>query len=258
MSADTFVTLLICGLTALGLFIAIEYRRFDKNQLAQNSVQGVQSELEAVRNELLGLKKYSEYLAPSKKALGDALGSLEVHIKREGTHVETIYPAPPAPATPAPPANAAAASPDFADLSTTLAIAKPAPPAPPPAPPSKLVVRFEATYTFGFANPPEVLEIQSGAGGIEIHIDRPALHGAPKLRPLPYAEPGATGKATPSPAQAEVVKKLPELAKTQGASSVLDESVFALLEKKLIQTLAEFLSQQAGVKQVPRISVVYH
>jgi hypothetical protein len=118
-----------------------------------------------------------------------------------------------------------------------------------------VVVRFEAQYVFGFPSPSKELEITTDNTGIAIKLDRPKLSKPPVVRPLPYAD---IGKVSTTPAHVDVVKKLPSVAEKQGAESALDETVMALLEKKLCHSLVTFLSQQPGVTLIPQISVVYH
>lgn len=259
MGNDLFITLLICGMTGLGVYIVLEYRRFSNEQHAKTTLGSMHTELEGARSELVGLKKYLEYLAPAQQAVLDQLDAVQVSVTREGSHVETITPPAPPPATPPAGSNSSAqpAAMSTATSTTTPANAEAAAPAPPkPEAPIKLVVRFEATHQFGFANPPEKFNISASNTGITLAIDRPQALGKPSVRPLPYADMGH--KVTPSTAHADVVKKLPSIAQKQAGTAALDEPVQALLEKKLITALSNFLLQQPGVRQIPHITVVYY
>ena len=57
--------------------------------------------------------------------------------------------------------------------------------------------------------------------------------------------------------QTEIHKKIPALARTHGESVVKEEAVAALHERKLVDTLRDYLAKQAGVTQVPAIVVAY-
>jgi hypothetical protein len=242
MGADIFITFLVCAMTGLGVYIALEYQRSGKDKNSRKTLKTAQEETTHLKTELQSFKQYAQHLAQAQKALSEQLPKLSVTVKREGIHVETLSHVVAAATEP----QADSKDEKEASAPKTAATA---------AAPTKVVVRFEAQYVFGFPSPSKELEITTDNTGIAIKLDRPKLSKPPVVRPLPYAD---IGKVSTTPAHVDVVKKLPSIAEKQGSESALDETVMALLEKKLCHSLVTFLSQQPGVAHIPQISVVYH
>lgn len=219
MGTAAWMGLVVCFVLAMGLWVALEYRRFGKNQETEVNIARAQAEAVTARKDILGYTRYAEYLPAAKQALAEQLKSFVAKVERESVHIETIQ------------------------VETGKTKSE-----------SSVVVRYLVTYTFGFDNAADALEVTGVASGITIKVAKPVLVLAPLVRPLSHEVPG---KGIPTDEQMAVIDKLPALSEKQGAAKALDDAVLALLERKLVEFVREFLARQTGVKQVPVIAVAF-
>jgi hypothetical protein len=217
---------------AVIFFVFLEYRRYSSHQETQVHIRRAQQDASTTKKEMLGFTKYQEYLPAVTQAAIEQSKNLSVRVVREQMHVETSVPEAPA-SSPSPQGASQAAK---------------------PAPETSMVVKYSVEYVFGFELGPDNFQLQPGASGLEIRVNRPVLLSTPVVKPLSH---GAPSKAKLTDDQIAVVKKLPVISKGDGARAALDEAVTALCEKKLVTYVRDSLVQQAGVKFIPYTYVNY-
>lgn len=210
--------------TAVGMYIALEFRRYGKGREALDNVLRLQAEVASAKKALVGYTKYPDYLGAAKQAAAEQMKALAVKVTRESIHLESPPEETPGPKT--------AAKSD-----------------------ATVIVKYAVDYTFGFDAKPDSFELVGTPTGIELKLGKPKLMATSAVRPLSH---GAASKAELTEEHMAVIRKLPSVSQKQGTAIALDDATQALCEKKLLEFLHHFLAKQPGVKQVPTILVSYH
>ena len=120
-----------------------------------------------------------------------------------------------------------------------------------------VAITYTAEYAFGFDLRPESYELHATNGGIEVHIHRPTLVAAPAVTNLQHRILSGGLLTDNKGAVIKLSQEAAKRARQQGEAMASDPAVLALCEKSLTEFLYGFLTKQPGVKQVPRIRVVY-
>ena len=222
MGIELILGIMVFCIGAGGAYILMEYRAFGERESAQKRINAVQNTLTAVKKDLSGHTKYTEFLAPAKNILIDKRKSMYAKVNRELAHVENIPKDPPR----------------IKHLVT-------------------IIVKYNAEFIFELELKPENLEIVPTNNGIQIQVNKPTLVGLPAVKITSTEIPMNDVLEDEKPYIHEIQKKLPPIAYAYGPLLAIEECVKAYCEKKIIECLREYLMAQAGVKKVPVISVAY-
>ena len=211
-----------CLFSAAVVYVVLDYHRHGERQEAMENVLSVQAKVNAAKKTMGGYTKFTDYLAVAKPTVTDRAKSLQVKVVREHVYTENVK-------TEEMGAKAEATA----------------------------IVKYSAEYIIGFDLKPESFEILATTAGIDIKLRKPTLLGTPYVN-IQLDEIGFGGVLHKDK---EVFRdlhgKLASIAQQQGAAVSAEETVRALCDKKLATHVANFLAGQAGVTQVPVISVVY-
>lgn len=233
MSSAVLAIFIAFFVLAVFFFVLLEYRRYSSHQETLVNIRRAQQDVSSTKKEMLGFTKYQEYLPAATQAAIDQGKNLTVRVVREQMHVESTV------------------------SETTVTNTAPPGSRPvtgKPAAESSVVVKYSVEYVFGFELSAETFKLLVSPSGLEMRVGRPVLLNAPVVKPLSH---GASNKGKLSEEQMAVVKKIPVISKGEGDKAALDDAVVALCEKKLITYVRDTLSQQAGVKFIPYIFIVY-
>ena len=213
-----------CASVAVGLLVTGSatwwaQQRVD-NALAQTA--SLQRQVTELNDTLLGYTRYTSYLTAGKQTLADQMKLLAATVVREEGTTQIVE-------------------------KSVLGIAST----------GVVAITYTAEYAFGFDLRPESYELRATDTGIEVHIHRPSLVAAPAVTNLQHRILSGGLLTDDKGAVIKLAQEAAKRARQQGEAMASDPAVLALCEKSLIDFLYGFLAKQPGVKQVPRIRVVY-
>jgi hypothetical protein len=222
MQFELFWTFAALLLGAGGMYVVLEYRIHGERQDSTAKYLKAQSDTLAIRKEMQGYTKYAEYLAAGKAEIADKLKLVLVKVSREYAHSEEVP-------------------------KETFKLTAP----------FLLLVRYSVEYSFNIDFKTDPFEVRQIATGIEIIARKPLLLGYPSIAILSHEISADKDLVDPKNLVNEVQVKLPAVVRKDGTAIASEDATLALWEKKLVECLRTFLLTQAGVKQVPAISVVF-
>jgi hypothetical protein len=211
-----------CLFSAAVVYLVLDYRRHGERQDALENVLSVKAEVVKAKKVLLGYTKYLDYLAESKQVATEKMKTLYIKLTREHVHIEKVQ----------------------TDETNPKAVAT-------------VIVKYVVEYSFGFDLKPESFDVTGTTSGIEIRVGRPALIGSPFVKSHSHEIAGGFVLPDEKTTLKEIQGKLSTLAQQHSGLLESDAGIRALCEKKLIEVLGNFLTNQTGVTQVPIISAVY-
>ena len=182
----------------------------------------LQRQVTELNTALLGYTRYTSYLTAGKQTLAEQMKLLAATVVREEGATQIIE-------------------------KSVLGIAST----------GVVAITYTAEYAFGFDLRPESYELHATDSGIEVHIHRPALVAAPAVTNLQHRILSGGLLTDNKGAVIKLSQEAAKRARQQGEAMASDPAVLALCEKSLTEFLYGFLTKQPGVKQVPRIRVVY-
>lgn len=182
----------------------------------------LQRQVTELNNALLGYTRYTSYLTAGKQTLAEQMKLLAATVVREEGATQIIE-------------------------KSVLGIAST----------GVVAITYTAEYAFGFDLRPESYELHATHGGIEVHIHRPTLVAAPAVTNLQHRILSGGLLTDNKGAVIKLSQEAAKRARQQGEAMASDPAVLALCEKSLTEFLYGFLTKQPGVKQVPRIRLVY-
>jgi len=209
-------------ISAAAVFIYMQFRRVDDQQHAQQQILKISTEYESTKTKLLGYTKFADYLTPAKQHLVDRSKSLTVHVVREYAHLERFYR-------------------DKHKIKTDLSV----------------LGKFTVEFTLAIDLRPEKFELVVEGTGMHIKCSQPVLQAAPVLKASSHEVSVSGVLADERPFFSEVTQKFTDQAQRHGLALAREEPVRALCKAKVIDCLRDFLSSQAGVRQIPTIVVVF-
>jgi hypothetical protein len=219
---EIFFGLMACVVSAAGVYYVLEYQMFGERQQATTKLLRAQADAVATQKAMAGYTKFAEYLPASKQVLIEKLKLSAAKVVREYVHVENL-------------------DKEANKLKTVVTV----------------IIRYSVEFSFGFDLKPENFDLIQNATGIEVHLAKPTFTAAPKVKKLSHEVP-IEGALADEPATVdEIQRKLLPLAVQYGMFVATDPAVLALCEIKVIEVLRSFLVAQAGVKQVPGITVTF-
>jgi hypothetical protein len=116
---------------------------------------------------------------------------------------------------------------------------------------------YDVEFSFGFDLSPDLYDVKSGPGGIEVTVGKPRLVAAPAVTNLTYKVLSG-GLLTDEKAGAlKLYAEASKRAQARGEQLASDPAIMALCEKQLTTFLRNFLLKQPDVTTVPHIAVVY-
>lgn len=190
------------------------------NALAQTA--SLQRQVTELNTALLGYTRYTSYLTAGKQTLAEQMKLLAATVVREEGATQIIEKS-------------------VLGMASTGVVA----------------ITYTAEYAFGYDLNPQAYELRATDAGIELHIHRPALVAAPAVTKLQHRILSGGLFTDNKGAVIKLSQEAAKRARDQGEAMASDPAVLALCEKSLTEFLYGFLAKQPGVKQVPRISVVY-
>lgn len=223
MDSVVIIGLAFAALAAGAVYVLMEYKHFGERQVIGNQVAKHQTEAAAIRKELVGYKKYAEYLPAAKSHLADNAKSLQVKVVRAFTYTET-----------------------FNRTGKTT------------KPPVTVIQEYNVEAQFAFDLKPDSFELVSTPAGLEVQ-----LHGKPTLQGIANARPTSheitnEGVLENEPVTVkQIQQKLIGIAQRHGETMAAEDAICALCERKVAEALRSLLATQAGVRQVPYISFLY-
>jgi hypothetical protein len=221
-------TVVIVGIafTLLGagaVYVLMEYKQFGERQKASAQLAKNQTEVAAIRKELVGYTKYAEYLPGAKGHLADNAKSLQAKVVREFTYTET-----------------------FNREAKNL------------KPPVTIIQHYNVEANFAFDLKPGSFELVSTPAGVEVQLHgKPTLQGIANARPT-HHEISNEGVLENEPvAVKQIQQKLIGIAQRHGETMATEDAICALCERKVAESLRTLLITQNGVRQVPFVSFFY-
>lgn len=209
-----------CFLSAAVTYLVLDYRRHGEREGDLQKVFQVQQEVAKGQKVLQGYTHYLDHLPGAKLAVIEKMRTLVTKVLREHLHIEVLP----------------------KDARKMEAI---------------FVVRYLTEYLFAFDLKPDSFDIVGTPGGIEIKVGRPALYGAPYVRSSSPERLSSEAVEDEKEVIRTINAKLSGLAEQHGMAMESEEAIRALCDKRLLELVSSFLAAQAGVTQVPVISVVY-
>jgi type II secretory pathway pseudopilin PulG len=222
MGIELILAVMIFCIGAGAAYVIMEYRAFGERESAQKRLNAVQNTLNAVKKDLSGYTKYTEYLIPAKNVLLDKRKSMNAKVFRELSYVENIPKDPPR-------------------IKNIITIA----------------VKYTAEFVFELDLKPENFDIVLTNTGIQIQVNKPTLVGLPVTTITSTEIPLKDTIEDEKPYVNDIKNKLPPIAYAYGPLLAMEECVRAYSEKKMIECLRDYLMAQTGVKKVPVISVSF-
>lgn len=216
------VVLIACLLGAACMYVAVEYHLHGERQQSLSKLLKAQADTAAVKKELAGFSKYTEYLAPAKTEISDKLKLLLIKVVREYTHTEMIPR-------------------EQFKLKT----------------PVLMVVHYSVEYAFNMDLKPESFELKAAHGGIELNLRKPMLMGYPNIKVLSHETGIEESQIDQKSVVNEIQIKLPAQVRKYGTALATEDATLALCEQKLLECLRNFLSAQKDIKQVPIVTVSF-
>lgn len=178
---------------------------------------------ESQREELLGYRKYSDYLSVGKQSLLEQTKFLAATVRRNETLTREIH-----------------RKVGVFRSDATVAIS------------------YVGEYSFGYDLQPNSYEIRDSATGIELVLSaKPTLVASPAIKSKTHTIPSSGWLIDERAAIIETYEGMDGLVEAKGRAMAAEEAIVALCEKKIIAFLADFLSRQPGVRRVPNITVAY-
>ncbi len=191
------------------------------NAALADTVQ-LQQQVAALQTTLLGYTRYTSYLTAGKQNLAEQMKLLAATVVREEGATQIIEKS-------------------VLGLASTGVVA----------------ITYTAEYAFGFDLNPQSYELRATDSGIEVHIHRPMLVSTPAVTHLQHRILSGGLLTDDKGAVIKLAQEAAKRAQKQGEAMASEPAVMALCEKSLTEFLYSFLAKQPGVKQVPRITVVY-
>lgn len=221
---DDMMLMAIAGsiVSAAGVFIFMQFRRYDEQQQAADKILKATTEYESVKAKLLGYTKFSDYLAPARQHLVEQSRTFAVNVIREYSHMERFYR-------------------DKHKIKTDLSVI------------GKYTVEFSVLIDLKSDN----LEVAAEGMGISVKAGQPVLAGPPAIKSSSH-EVSVSGVLTEEkPFFDEVNQKFSSVMQRHGLAVAREEAVRSLCKIKLTDSLRDFLSRQSGVRHIPTIVVVF-
>lgn len=222
MQFELFWTLAALLLGAGGMYVVLEYRIHGERQDNTAKYLKAQTDALAARKETQSYTRYADYLTAGKAEIADKLKLVLVKVTREYAHSEVVP-------------------------KETFKL---------PAP-FLLLVRYSVEYAFNIDFKTDAFEVRQTATGLEIHTKKPLLLGFPSVTIQSHEISADKDLVDTKSLVNEVQVKLPAIVRKYGTTIAAEDATLALWEKKLLECLRTFLIAQAGVKQVPVMSVVF-
>jgi len=216
---STVSTLILGAAAAAGVAWWVQQERLDA---AAAQVTALQQEVRTQSNTLLGYTRYTSYLTVGKESLSEQMKLLSATVVRDEGTTQIVEKS-------------------VLGLPSTGVVA----------------ISYTVEYAFGYDLRPESYELKATDTGIEIHIAPPRLVTAPAVTALRHRILSGGLFTDEKTAIIRLSQEAARRARQQGEAMASEPAILALCEKSLTEFLYGFLSKQPGVRQVPRITVVY-
>jgi hypothetical protein len=182
----------------------------------------VQAELSTTKDELLGYTKYTDYVIAGRQVLTEQAKFLAAKVVRDYTLIEHL---------------------EVGRLGLKSN--------------ATVIVHYTVEYSFGYDLQPASFDLRATPAGLEMRISRPILVTAPAVTPLTYEIPDRGLWTAEREAIIGIHQRLPAIAHARGLTVAQENVIRAACEMRLVEFLRDFMSKQAGVRNVPAIVVTY-
>lgn len=211
-----------CIISAVAVFIFMQFRRYDEQQESGKKILQVSTEFESTKAKLLGYTKFGDYLVLAKQHLLEQVKPLAVTVIRDYVHLEHFQK-------------------DKHKLKSDVLV----------------IGKYMVEYGFAIYLKSDNVDIVQEGPGICIKCGQPVQTVPPSIKSASHevSVPGvlADDRATFS----EVHQKFADLAQRYGLAIAREDTLRALCKTKLVDCLRDYLAKQPGVRQVPTIVVVF-
>lgn len=221
METSLIFAITACFLSAAITYLVMDYRVFGERQETIENTLRDQAEVTAIKKKLLAYTKYTDYLAPAKKAVAEQAKLFTAKVVRDYVRIEKI-------------------NKEKLNLKSD----------------ATLIVKYSVDYVFGIDFKPENFEMIATTVGIELKTTRPVLLATPVIRPHSNEIPSLEEPKNTKGVVDEIHRQFAAQAQTDGENMASDEAVRAICKMKLAEFLRDFMAKQPGMVQVPVISVV--
>lgn len=209
-----------CILSAGIVYVVLKITHSGESQALVDQLLKVQAESSAVKKNLLGYTKYTDYIEAGLQAMTDQLKSPVVKVLREYAHTEKI-------------------SKDKFKLKADATV----------------IVMYAVEYSLRLDVSPAGLVLTQAANGLSLKLGRPTLLGEPLIKTLSHHLISSAELPDVNAVLVEIHSNFSVLARTYGAALTNDESVRAECKLKALECLRDSLAKQPGVVHVPAIFV---
>lgn len=203
-------------------FVAATFFVFNKYNQATIEVAVAKKAVERTEQQMIGYKKYTDYLVQGKESLQQQIKLLTAKVVRNDTRIVHIQRG-------------------FGPFEST----------------AEVLINYSAEYSFGYELKPGNYDVRQGRSGIEIVLGRPILVSSPSVLSSNHGIPNSGLLINSKDEVLKLYEQLPAITLAQGTALAATPEVVALCEKSLIGFFRDFLSKQPGVLFVPNIEVVY-
>ncbi len=222
MNTTLVLTVTVCVLIACMVYFLMEYRAHGERDKAMTNVLTLQATLDSNTKKIKGHTRYMDYLVAGHKSIAESVRQLTIKVTREYVHVETL--------------------PKEKCKEGVV---------------TGLVLKYSVEYAIGVDLKPQNFDVLATTASIEIKTSRPGLIGQPVITPVSHELIGSGSLIDAPKVLKDVQAQLNDLALRYGAAVALEEPTRALCKLKMMESLRDFLLAQAGVTNVPVISVVF-
>lgn len=219
---ENFTVLAISGclLSALAVYVWMQFRRINDQQAAELKLLKSGAELEGLQKKLKTYTQCNEFLGAAQQHLMTQAKLLNVQAVREYVILERY-------------------TKEKNQIASDVLLA----------------VKCSVSYEFGLEPGALGFEVVQAAPGLHIKSNTPALLGTPQIKVLSHEVSAASILPDERAAIAQMVQKFAPLAQRYGAALTREDSVRVHFKSKLADGLRDFLAVQSGVQLVPSITV---
>jgi hypothetical protein len=219
---ENFTVLAISGclLSALAVYVWMQFRRVNDQQAAELKLLKSGAELEGLQKKLKTYTQCNEFLGAAQQHLLTQAKLFNVQAVREYVILERY-------------------TKEKNQIATDVLLA----------------VKCSVSYDFGLESGAMGFEVVPSAPGLRIKSNAPALLGTPQIKVMSHEVSAASILPDERAAIAQMVQKFAPLAQRYGVALTREDGVRVPFKSKLADGLRDFLAAQSGVQYVPCVTV---